>query len=76
MNFGQLSRHKHISSGKMVYYWLVDGAKLTFVTEKKLMSQDEFRAQCIQKLKFLPKKMRQEDWVGEINKALSSVVDE
>lgn len=55
------------------YIWRLRKGSLVFCSDRPLVSQKAFRVECIRQLKFLPEKLKQEDWCAEVNLAVSTM---
>jgi hypothetical protein len=55
------------------YEWIVNGQKLTFLSEQEIITQGKFRALCLRQLHLVPRRVKDDTWAGILTKACEHI---
>ena len=55
------------------YEWMVNGQKLTFLSEQEIITQSKFRALCLRQLHLVPRRVKDDTWAGILTKACENI---
>ena len=70
LDFGQLTQ---FMTDPPYYEWLVNGQRMTFWSEKEILTQSKFRELCLRQLHLVPRAVADERWSKILSRACENI---